>query len=84
MQDYRQENYNQVVTVGEWFITMIVLAIPIVNIIMLFVWGFGNNNKPSRANFCKLSLIMMLISIVLAIILSVTGVMTFNSFVNMG
>lgn len=53
-------------TVGSWIITFILLAIPFVNIIMLFVWGFGALNP--RRNFARAQLILMAIMIVLSII----------------
>ena len=56
--------YNPI-SVGEWIITTIILAIPIVGFIMLFVWGFGSNTQPSKANWAKATLIMIGISIVL-------------------
>ena len=43
------QQYNPI-SVGEWIITTIILAIPIVGFIMLFVWGFGSNTQPSKAN----------------------------------
>ena len=52
--------------VGEWVITIIIIAIPIVGFIMLFVWGFGSNTQPSKANWAKAALIMIGISIVLS------------------
>ena len=59
------QQYNPI-SVGEWIITTIILAIPIVGFIMLFVWGFGNNTQPSKANWAKAALIMMGIGIVLS------------------
>ena len=56
--------YNPI-SVGEWVITTIILAIPIVGFIMLFVWGFGSNTQPSKANWAKATLIMIGISIVI-------------------
>ncbi|MDO5058865.1 MAG: hypothetical protein Q4D82_02860 [Neisseria sp.] len=53
---------NETVTVGEWLITMIIGMIPLLNIIMAFVWAFGGGAKPSKANFFKAYLILMLIS----------------------
>jgi ABC-type multidrug transport system permease subunit len=68
-----QEYQNNVVhktasemSVGEWLITMLIMIIPIVNIVMLFVWGFGNADP--RRNYARASLIWMAISIVLVII----------------
>jgi hypothetical protein len=54
-----------VMSLGDWIITFIVLAIPLVNIIMLFVWGFSSSTNPNKSNFCKAYLILMLIAIVL-------------------
>ncbi|MGL4485019.1 MAG: hypothetical protein ACRCUS_08730 [Anaerovoracaceae bacterium] len=55
---------NTVMSVGQWFVTLIVLAIPILNVIMYLIWAFGAGNK-NRANFCRAGLIMILISVVL-------------------
>jgi hypothetical protein len=38
--------------------------IPLVNIIMLFVWAFGGGAPPSKANWAKASLIWLAIFIV--------------------
>ena len=54
------------ISVGKWVITIIIIAIPIVGFIMLFVWGFGSNTQPSKANWAKATLIMIGISIVLS------------------
>ena len=55
-------------SVGEWLLTMLVLAIPCVNLIMLFVWGFGSSEKKSRANYCKAQLIWMVIWTVILVL----------------
>lgn len=57
---------SEVVSVGEWLVTSLIMAIPIVNIVMVFVWAFGGGAKKSKANFFKAAIIMMIISIVLA------------------
>ena len=57
-----------VMTMGEWLITLIVLAIPCVNVIMYCVWAFGNGNE-NRKNFCRAGLIVMAVGIVLTLIL---------------
>ena len=65
------------ISVGEWVITIIIIAIPIVGFIMLFVWGFGSNTQPSKANGAKATLIMIGISIVLSFLFlgSLLGIM---------
>ena len=64
-------------TVGDWIITSIILAVPIVGFIMLFVWGFGSNTQPSKANWAKATLIMIGISFVIMLLFfgSIFGVL---------
>ena len=66
------QNNAPVVRVGEWVVTILLLAIPIVNLVMVFVWSFGGGTNPSKANFAKASLIWMAIGIVLSIIFYAT------------
>ena len=47
-----------------WLGGFIVLAIPLVNVIMLFVWGFSSGTNPSKQNFCRATLIVYLICFV--------------------
>ncbi|MGM0648807.1 MAG: hypothetical protein ACQESZ_10545 [Bacteroidota bacterium] len=70
-EQYRQNGENNPVSLGEWVITMIISAIPLVNLIMLFVWGFGDSTKTSKANWAKATLIFIAIGIVLWIIIAV-------------
>lgn len=79
------DNNNQSVqksplTVGAWVITLLILAVPLLNIIMLFVWAFGGN-KDERENFAKAALIWMLIGIILSIaFVSCVGCATITAF----
>lgn len=76
--DGRVDGPEEPIKVSEWFLTMLVLAIPCVNLIMLFVWGFGGSEKRSKANFCKAQLIWMAISAVIVFlfyIVIIAGVM---------
>ena len=67
-QPMNQYDHNkEVMSMGSWLITLIVLAIPCVNIIMYFVWAFGNGNE-NRKNFCRAGLIMMAISVVFMVL----------------
>lgn len=56
---------NQTVTTKNWVLTILITLIPVVNIIMLFVWAFGAGTQPSKANWAKASLIWLAIFIVL-------------------
>jgi membrane protein YdbS with pleckstrin-like domain len=70
----RDITYQQaeVVSVKEWLITIVVMLIPIVNIVMMFVWAYGKNTHPSKANFFKAQLIMMAVFFVLGLVLAIT------------
>lgn len=64
MDEQRMQDEN-VVTLGEWILTIFLMWIPIVNLILLIVWAFGSNTKPSKANWAKASLLWMVIGTVL-------------------
>jgi len=46
-----------IVTLGDWLITLLIAAIPLVGFIMLFVWAFGGNTNINKANWAKATLI---------------------------
>ena len=63
-------NYSdEPISVGEWVITAIVAAIPIVGIVMMLVWAFGKTTNPNKSNWAKamliVSIIMMLVMIIM-------------------
>ncbi len=45
-------------TVGDWIVTKILLAIPFVGLVLLFVWAFSSDTHPSKKSFCQASLIL--------------------------
>ena len=53
------------VSMKEWLITLLIMCIPLVNMVMPFVWAFGGGSNPSKANFFKAQLIVVAIGIVL-------------------
>ncbi len=66
---YNREEMAPPMTLSDFFIMFLILMIPIVNVIMLFVWGFSSDTNPNKSNFCKAQLIMMAITFVLMILL---------------
>ncbi len=60
-----------VISTKDWLITLVIAAIPVVNIIMLFVWSFGENTHPVKANWAKASLLFMAILLALYILFMV-------------
>ena len=64
-------NKDQTVSMGDWIVAYIITGIPIVGIVMLFVWAFGSDTKPSKKNWARALLIIAAIGIVIYIILAV-------------
>lgn len=71
---------NSPITVGQWILTFIIMAIPLVGFIMLFVWSFSSDTNISKKNFARAQLILMAIGIGIAILLSILGVSLLSSF----
>jgi hypothetical protein len=67
------ERESSPISLGDWMITLLILCIPLVGIIMLFVWGFADGTHPSKRNFCRAYLIWMLIGIVIFILFLIMG-----------
>ena len=44
-------------TVGDWLVTMLLLAIPLVNLILLIVWAASSSTHPSKKSFAQAYLI---------------------------
>jgi len=56
------------VSIGEWMVTILITALPLIGLIMLFVWAFGDAANPSKKNWAIATLIWYAIFIVLMII----------------
>lgn len=64
---------NRPVTLGDWMITTLILAIPIVNIIMILVWAFSSSTNPSKRTYCQAILVWCLIAGIFVAIAGITG-----------
>lgn len=64
-----QQQLEEPMSVGEWMISYLIMMIPCVNLVMMFVWAFGNSEKKSKSNFFKATLIWTAIILVLYIVL---------------
>jgi fatty acid desaturase len=59
---------------GAWFWTLLILAIPGLNLIMYVIWALGVGNR-NRVTFCRASILWTLIAIVgYAVFLALSGV----------
>ena len=66
----RDKNF---VSIGFWVVSMLVMAIPLVNIIMTLVWAFTGDNE-SRKNYFKALIVVFFFFVGLSILLMSLGV----------
>ncbi len=57
------------VSVSNWMTTMFIMCLPVINLIMLFVWAFGDGAPPSKTNWARATLIWMLMGVAMYIFL---------------
>lgn len=57
------------VSTGRWFLTLLVEKIPLVGIVMLFVWAFGGERAVSRRNWARAKLIWVGIGVAVSVLL---------------
>ena len=65
------EEDTRPMTLGDWMVTLLILAIPLVNIVMYLVWALGTSGNVNRRTFCQAALCWTLIG--LAFVLVVGG-----------
>ncbi len=64
----KMEKSNEIVSVGNWVGTIILSAIPIVNIIMLIVWLTSKKIPKSKKNWAIATIIFILIGLLVYVI----------------
>jgi len=57
------------ITPGKWALYIFVSGIPLVGLIMLLIWAFSNDDKPTRKNWAKGMLLIWVIIIIIYILL---------------
>lgn len=63
------DEYQNKVTpmsVTDWVLTIFLSGIPLIGLILLFMWAFADNQKIERVNWAKATLVWYLIGIVFA------------------
>ncbi len=79
-----QTNNANVMSVKDWAITLFITGLPIIGLIMLFVWGFGSGTNVNKANFAKGALILAAIMIAIyAVIMMIFGAAILSTMGNM-
>ena len=60
---------NLPMSLGQWLLTLLPLAVPVVNIILLIVWSFLPNINVNRKNFARAALIIFPVLYILLFII---------------
>ncbi|MGN0325021.1 MAG: hypothetical protein ACI4DW_01835 [Lachnospiraceae bacterium] len=68
---YQAPVNDEIVSVGDWMLTMLILCVPCVNIIMMFVWAFSGGTPKSKSNFFKAYLIFAAIGLGIGLLISI-------------
>lgn len=76
-----QTNQN-VVKTSDWVLTLFIAAIPLVGLIMLFVWGFGSDTNPNKTNWAKALLIWYAILFVIYLFIALVFGVAMFGFMN--
>ena len=58
---------------------MLIAAIPVVNIIMLFIWGFGSDTAFAKRNWARAQLIWVAVAIAVWVLIFVLAAVAGNS-----
>ncbi len=61
---------------------LFLMCIPILNLILLFVWGFGSTVNLNKKNFARAALILLVIGIIFSIVSAATVGSAFRGFMN--
>ncbi len=56
--------------VSQYIVMLLLLCIPLANLVLLFVWGFGSSVNLNKKNFARASLILAAAGMVLSLLLS--------------
>ena len=59
---------NKPVSIGEWIITFLLLAIPVVNVIMIIVWALSESTHPSKRTYAQAIIVIVLAASALALV----------------
>jgi hypothetical protein len=58
------------VSIGNWILTFILLAIPVVNLIMLIIWAVSSSTHPSKRTYAQATFVLFAIVFCLALALA--------------
>lgn len=76
---YQNPALREPLSVGAYFVTFLVFCIPLVNVIMMFVWAFSSETNINKKNLCRAMLIWAIIGVVIGIIYAILAATILSS-----
>jgi len=72
-------NLDRPLSVGQFMGMLVLSGIPLVGIVLLLVWAFGDGVNTNKKNYARACLILAVIGIILSIVLSVMLATVFST-----
>ena len=66
-------NREQPLTFGDWMVTILITAIPLVNLVAIVYWAASGSTNINKQNYARASIVWAFIGLVIALGLSMTG-----------
>ena len=73
-EERQNDNKVEVLSMGDYLLMLILMAIPVVNIIVCILWIISSNCNPNRKNFAKAWMIITVVGTILS------GILAFGAF----
>lgn len=61
---YGSPAQSATISVGDWLVTYLISCVPSAGFVMLVVWAFSSSTPPSKVNWAKAALVVMVIFMV--------------------
>ncbi len=71
---------NTQLSVMGYVLTMLAISVPIIGVILTFVWAFGSKTNRARKNYCRAVLVLAGLSLLLVIVFFALNYSTFMQF----
>jgi hypothetical protein len=68
-------DHTRPVTVGNWILTLIILAIPFLNVVMIIYWATSLHTHPSKRTYCQACILLLLIGIAIVFVGYLLGIL---------
>ena len=76
------EKKVKIITTSEWILTKLIVLIPIVNIIMLFIWAYNKKTDLNKSNWAKAELVVLTVKFIFYLIIIFITIILFLNFFN--